>query len=461
MKRLFLVLTIILASFAALVPTTVSAETQNFEITANSGGTSTYQGNFQPASISVNEGDTVNITFTVPMDDPYCCGAQITGNGGEFDTGTIQPGESKQVSFTAVSSFGFTSYWPGTGAVKATGSVNVTPAAEPQAPGVPQSFIGNSISTTQIKLQWNSAQGATAYKVFRNGELVATVSTLFFDDNSLTPATSYAYKLQATDGNLDSGFTDEITVTTKTPVQQNQQNNQETNESTDQASDTDNVDEALPTPAPTGGVDVQLVADIYVDPTQRYVEINDIAWGYNEIPEIEKGDKFEVFGRTVANADVLLTVYPGEITYTAVSDADGFWYAEIETDLLQGGTNSLAIDISNIDMEGMSQEVISFQVLGDENVDGTPDSYPNGSNDVKDYLWIIFLILGGIFILVGIVLGIRFVLSPKKKSSLPVEKMKPVDPLSKPVSQLDSLLQNQTIDNEVASSNNSIDPSAP
>src|SRR5687768_720763 len=71
------------------------AHATSYSITANSGSSAPNDGNFVPSGITVTQGDSVTITFSVPSGDPYCCGAQVKGNGGQFDAGTINPGQSK------------------------------------------------------------------------------------------------------------------------------------------------------------------------------------------------------------------------------------------------------------------------------------------------------------------------------------------------------------------------------
>lgn len=79
---------------------------------------------FSPSSMTVDAGDEVTITFSVPADDSYCCGLQVKAPGA-FDTGAIGRGQSKTVTFTAAKAFTFTSYWPGTSVRKADGTVTV------------------------------------------------------------------------------------------------------------------------------------------------------------------------------------------------------------------------------------------------------------------------------------------------------------------------------------------------
>ena len=69
-----------------------------------------------PSKISVNAGDTVEITFMVKTTNVYFGGLDF--RGGPVDTGTIDPGESKMVSFTASETFKIIPYWPSSGTKK-------------------------------------------------------------------------------------------------------------------------------------------------------------------------------------------------------------------------------------------------------------------------------------------------------------------------------------------------------
>ena len=69
-----------------------------------------------PSEISVNAGDTVEITFMVKKTNVYFGGLDF--RGGPVDTGTIDPGKSKTISFTASETFKIIPYWPSSGTKK-------------------------------------------------------------------------------------------------------------------------------------------------------------------------------------------------------------------------------------------------------------------------------------------------------------------------------------------------------
>ena len=76
------------------------------------------------SSISVSTGDKVRITFTVRM-------TSVSFGGLEFrsvvrDSGTIRPGESTNLEFTASSDVAVSSYWPRSNVRKATLNITVS-----------------------------------------------------------------------------------------------------------------------------------------------------------------------------------------------------------------------------------------------------------------------------------------------------------------------------------------------
>ncbi|MBI4044480.1 MAG: DUF4382 domain-containing protein [Candidatus Diapherotrites archaeon] len=79
---------------------------------------------FDPNEITVSPGDMVRITFNVPTSGVSWGGLDMRSD--YFNTGTIKPGQSKAVEFTApASSFKVRSYWPSSSVLKATMDVTV------------------------------------------------------------------------------------------------------------------------------------------------------------------------------------------------------------------------------------------------------------------------------------------------------------------------------------------------
>jgi Fibronectin type III domain len=81
-----------------------------------------------------------------------------------------------------------------------------TPAltvADTTAPSVPTGLVASVVSQTQINLSWIAATDnvkVAGYKVYRDGTLVATVTTgTSHGDNTLTAGTAYKFTVAAYD----------------------------------------------------------------------------------------------------------------------------------------------------------------------------------------------------------------------------------------------------------------------
>jgi chitodextrinase len=79
-------------------------------------------------------------------------------------------------------------------------AIAVTP--DVTAPGTPTGLMAYSLSNNAIHLSWAAATdnvGVAGYKVYRDGNLVGTTATLYWQDIGLTPTTTYAYTIAAYD----------------------------------------------------------------------------------------------------------------------------------------------------------------------------------------------------------------------------------------------------------------------
>lgn len=64
-----------------------------------------------PDTITAKQGQKVNITFKVSKEGTYHGGLDFKNDDLGLDSGSIDEGESKVLSFTATKSFQFTPYW--------------------------------------------------------------------------------------------------------------------------------------------------------------------------------------------------------------------------------------------------------------------------------------------------------------------------------------------------------------
>ncbi len=80
-----------------------------------------------PQTIQVTISSIVNITFKVRTQNVYYGGLDFRST--KFNTGTVKAGGETTVQFTADESFTYTSYWPVSNVIKATGDIIVNQQA--------------------------------------------------------------------------------------------------------------------------------------------------------------------------------------------------------------------------------------------------------------------------------------------------------------------------------------------
>jgi chitodextrinase len=86
-------------------------------------------------------------------------------------------------------------------------------------PSVPTGLKATAISTSQVNISWTASSDNVAvagYKVYKNGNLVATISATSYSDTGLAASTSYTYAVSAYDsaGNV-SGQSASVSATTQ------------------------------------------------------------------------------------------------------------------------------------------------------------------------------------------------------------------------------------------------------
>ena len=92
--------------------------------------------------------------------------------------------------------------------------------ADTQAPSTPTNVTATAVGATQVDLSWQASSdnvGVSGYDIYRDGNLVATVSgaTLGYSDHSVLPNSTYSYSIDAFDPSDNySGMSDPVSVTT-------------------------------------------------------------------------------------------------------------------------------------------------------------------------------------------------------------------------------------------------------
>jgi hypothetical protein len=81
----------------------------------------------------------------------------------------------------------------------------------------PGALKATATSDTEVDLTWSGVQGAVQYEVERDGTVVGTADSTTFSDTGLTASTEYSYRVRAVADGTQGPWTDPVTVTTNDP----------------------------------------------------------------------------------------------------------------------------------------------------------------------------------------------------------------------------------------------------
>ncbi len=103
----------------------------------------------------------------------------------------------------------------------ASSTISVTTASstsDSQAPTAPTNLASSSVTSSSVSLSWTASTdnvGVTGYDVYKNGTLLASVTTTTYSATGLTAATAYSFYVKAKDaaGNI-SAASSTISITT-------------------------------------------------------------------------------------------------------------------------------------------------------------------------------------------------------------------------------------------------------
>ena len=80
------------------------------------------------------------------------------------------------------------------------------------APTIPVNLTALALTDTHIDLAWSTAPGVVAYRIFRNGVLIATVTEPFYRDTTAATGVNYTYEIVAVNAFGDSSDAAQITT---------------------------------------------------------------------------------------------------------------------------------------------------------------------------------------------------------------------------------------------------------
>jgi hypothetical protein len=97
-----------------------------------------------------------------------------------------------------------------------------SPSSDTQAPTQPGNLRATALDSSRVSLTWSASSdnvGVAGYRVFRDGRLLATVTTTSYSDTGLQPATTYGYHVVAFDaaGNTSAPASASVTTPPDTP----------------------------------------------------------------------------------------------------------------------------------------------------------------------------------------------------------------------------------------------------
>jgi chitodextrinase len=181
--------------------------------------------------------NAINLAWTASTDNVGVTGYRVERCQGAGCSSFVQVGTPTGTTFNDTGLSASTSYSYRMRAADAAGNLSgfsgvqsaTTPAApDTTAPTAPTALTATAVSASQVNLAWSASidnVGVTGYRVERcqgagcsNFVQIATPSGTTFNNTGLAAATSYSYRVRATDaaGNL-SGYSSVQSATTQSP----------------------------------------------------------------------------------------------------------------------------------------------------------------------------------------------------------------------------------------------------
>lgn len=79
----------------------------------------------------------------------------------------------------------------------------------------PTELTATAVSSSRIDLTWSAVSIAVSYKVYRDGSLIASLTTTSYSDTGLTPGTTYSYAISAVNADgAESSQSSSVSATT-------------------------------------------------------------------------------------------------------------------------------------------------------------------------------------------------------------------------------------------------------
>ena len=163
-----------------------------------------------PASLRVASANnnSIGLAWNASTDDTGVAAYVVRRNGAEVATTSSTNWTDKNVASG-------TTYTYSIAARDSKGNESGAATVTASTTGnTPRNARTTSVSSTTIALKWDAADGAKAYKVYRNGSFIKQVAVAGYTDQNLRAGTSYTYQITAVDASNNESPS--VTITVKT-----------------------------------------------------------------------------------------------------------------------------------------------------------------------------------------------------------------------------------------------------
>lgn len=168
-------------------------------------------------TLTANDLNTITFRWTASTDNVGVTGYNVFRNGVKIGTSTTTSFADKGLAAGGRYTYSLSAYDArGNTSAQSTG-VALSTKSDSVAPTTPGGLKVTAASATSANLSWSASSdniGVEGYEIYRNNILIATINSNTYTDRSLTPDTTYQYKIQAKDaaGNKSTAASASVTV---------------------------------------------------------------------------------------------------------------------------------------------------------------------------------------------------------------------------------------------------------
>lgn len=165
----------------------------------------------------------VNVSWTASTDNVAVTGYKVFRNGGQIGTSATTSYTDNTVVGSTAYSYRISAYDAASNDSAQSAAANVT-TPDTIAPTTPTGLTATTISSTRINLSWSASSdsggsGLAGYRIYRNGSQINTSATRSYSDTTLSPSTTYSYRVAAYDNATNvSGQSTAAQATTLAPL---------------------------------------------------------------------------------------------------------------------------------------------------------------------------------------------------------------------------------------------------